>query len=63
MSPHCFTRGPSTFHNSKQQNGGEEAVPGPSMALCVFFLGHYRPTILLALPLLWEVLHSLQWPI
>lgn len=63
MPPHCFTGGPSAFHNSKQQKGGEEVIPGPGTALCALFLGHYRPTLLLAFPLLWEVLHSLQQPI
>lgn len=60
MPPHCFTRGLSTFHSSKQQNGGEEAVPGPGIAPCVFLLGHCRPKLLLALPLLLEVIRSLQ---
>lgn len=40
MPPHCPTRGASTCCNSKQQKGGEAAVPGPGMALCGLLLGH-----------------------
>lgn len=28
MPPHCFTRGLSTLHNSKQQKGGEKGRYG-----------------------------------
>lgn len=62
-TPRCFSRGLSSFHNPKQQKAEERAVPEPGRALCMLSVGHYRPTLLLELPLLWEVLHSLPWPI